>query len=156
MLAKCFTILANRFYKWYKCLRMLANTFANLTNVLRVKREHDACVTNLHNTYCGCFSLSYICQPLSSQLYSLSTFVLHSTKMSIRMLANLYKRLTTYKCLTNNKNACDWLQICCECLQIRCEYAFLANFRSMCLIFVSPQNRARVLTKAHDCLAIML
>ena len=80
--------------------------------------------------------------------YLLSTFVLHSTEMSIRMLANLYKRLTTTtNALPTIRMACDWLQICCEWLQIYCEYAFLANFRSMFLIFVTPQNRARMLTK---------
>ena len=74
-------------------IRILANTVANLTNVLRMKREHDARVTNLDNTH----------------------FVLHSTEMPIRMLANLYNRLTT---TTNTfptiRMACDWLQIYCE------------------------------------------
>ena len=41
----------------------------------------------------------------SSNLYSSSTFILHSTEMSIRMLANLYKGLaTTTNALTTNKN----------------------------------------------------
>ena len=123
---------------------------ANLTNVLRMKREHDAWVTNLHNTHCGCLSLSYICQPLSNQLiFPLSTYVLHSTEMSIRMLANLDKRLTTTtNALPTIRIACDCLQLCCEWLQICCEYAFLTNFRSIFLIFVTPQNRARIPTNA--------
>ena len=37
-------------------LRMLENTVANLTNLWRMKREHEALVTNLQNTHCGCFS----------------------------------------------------------------------------------------------------
>ena len=71
------------------------------------------------------------------------SLVLHSTEISIRMLANPYKRLTTTtNALPTIRMACDLLQICCEWLQICCEIAFLANFRSMFLIFVTPQNRA--------------
>ena len=44
----------------------VANAVANLKNVLRMKREDNAKVINLHNTLCGCFSLHYICQPLSN------------------------------------------------------------------------------------------
>ena len=32
-------------------IQMLANAVANLTNVLRMKREHEAYVANLHNTH---------------------------------------------------------------------------------------------------------
>ena len=48
---------------------MLANFVANLMNVLRMKQENDAWVANLHNIHvnCMCFSLSYICQPLSNE-----------------------------------------------------------------------------------------
>ena len=47
-------------------LQMLANAIVNLTNVLRMKGEHKTWITILHNTHCGCFSLSYICQALSN------------------------------------------------------------------------------------------
>ena len=87
MLEKCFTILANLVYKWYKCLsckwykclRVLANAVANHRNVLRMKREHKTWVTNLHNTHCGCFSLSYICQALCNKLifHQICTNCLH-------------------------------------------------------------------------------
>ena len=97
MLAKRFTILANLFYRCYKYLRMLANAVADLTNMLRMKLECKILASNLHNTYCGCFSLSYICQALSNN-FSKSTFALHSAEMSIRMQAKLYERHTiTYK-----------------------------------------------------------
>ena len=117
-----------------------------------MKREHDTWITNLHNTHCGCFSLPYICQP-QSNLYLLSTFVMHSTEMSIRMLTNLYKSLTT-----NNKNG---LRLVTNMLRMVtkltcCEYAILANLRCMFLIFLTPQNRTRMLSKAYECLAIML
>ena len=52
-------ILANLFYKCYKCLRLLANVVANLTNVLGMKRDCKTWVSDLHNTHCGYFSLSY-------------------------------------------------------------------------------------------------
>ena len=116
-----------------------------VANATRTRR------TNLYNTHCGSFSLSHICQPLSNQLIFLQIctdclhFVLHSTEMSIRMLANLYKRLTTTTdALPTIRMARDWLQICCERVQLCCEYAFLAYFMSMFL--VTPQNRARMLT----------
>ena len=83
--------------------------------------------------------------------------VLHSTEMSIRMLANLYKRLTTTtNALPTIRKAYDWLnmlQIVTNMLQI---YAFLANYRSLFLISVTPQNRARMLMIACECVAITL
>ena len=36
------------------------------------------------------------------------------------------------------------------------EYAFLANFRSMFLIFATPRERPRMLTNTYECLAITL
>ena len=77
------------------------NAVASLTNVSRMKQEHGANITNLHDTHCGYFSLSYICKHLSSKLIFLQictfcpSFILNSTKMSMRMIANLYKRLMT-------------------------------------------------------------
>ena len=78
MLANCFMILANLFYKWYKCLRMLANTIADLTNVLQMKREHDAWVTNCLIHIAG-VSLCLISASLQSAYFP----------------SNLYTRLTT-------------------------------------------------------------
>ena len=71
MLVKCFMVLANLSNKWNKCLGMLVNAVENLTNVLRMNLEHGTYVTNLHNTHCGYFSLSNVCQPLSIELISL-------------------------------------------------------------------------------------
>ena len=48
MLEECYKILANLFYECYTCLRMLTKAVANLTNALRMKRQHDACVAYLH------------------------------------------------------------------------------------------------------------
>ena len=56
MVAKYFMILANRFYKLYKCLSMHANAVANLTNVsdfdLFGRRLHGlkrTCISGSHN-----------------------------------------------------------------------------------------------------------
>ena len=68
MLTKYFTILANLFYKCYKCLRMLVNAVANLTNVLRMKRKCKTLLTCLHKTHSVYFSLSYICKALTNKL----------------------------------------------------------------------------------------
>ena len=59
-----------------------------------------------------------------------------------RMLANHYKRLTIAT------NGLPSIRMACDCLRICCEYAFFANFRSMFLIFVTPQNRARMLNES--------
>ena len=69
--------------------------------------------------------------------------------MSIRMKANLYKcHATTTNALPTIRMACDWLKYVSNSK----EYV-LVNFRSMFLIFVTPQNRAWMLTKAYECFA---
>ena len=110
MLSKCFTILANLFYKWYKCLGMLANGVANLTNVLRMKQEHGAYVTNLliHIADTSlCLKSASLC-PMS--LFSFKFVII------VHIRPELYKNVNTnaseslqasydhYKCLANNKN----------------------------------------------------
>ena len=127
---------------------MLVNVVAKLTNVLGMKLENDAWVNNFHNTHCCCFSLSYICQPLPNELIFIKcVLIVHIRPAFYRNVntnaSNLYKCLTTTtNALPTIRMACNWLQIRCEWLQIFCEFAFLANFRSMFLIFVKPQNRA--------------
>ena len=55
-------------------LKGFANFVVNLTNMWRMKREHDAWVFNLPNTHYECFSLSYIGQHLSTQLTFLQIY----------------------------------------------------------------------------------
>ena len=119
--------------------------------------------TNLHNTHCRCFSLSYICQPLLPRsLFSIKCVLIVHIRPAFHGNVNtnasesLQMSYDHYKCLANNNNGLRLVTVCCEWLQICFEYAFLANFRSMFLIFVKPQNRARMLTKAYECLAITL
>ena len=111
MLAKCFTILVNLFYKWYKYLRMLANAIANLTNVLRMKRVQGAWVTNLHNTHCECFSLSYICQPLSNQPIFLQICTRPAFYENVKLNAreSLQTSYDHYKCLANKKKGLQFV-----------------------------------------------
>ena len=89
---------------------MLTNVVANLTNVLRLKRENEAWVTYVHNTHCRCFSLSYICQPLSNELFSIK-FVLivhiHPAfygNVNTDASESLQMSYDHYKCLVNDKN----------------------------------------------------
>ena len=89
-------------------LRILTNAVANLTNVLRIKQQHDTCVAYLHIHIAG---LSFC--------YSLSTFFHYTTRISIRMQANLYKRLKI------TKNALLVIRMAWNCLRICCEYASL-------------------------------
>ena len=143
-------------------LRMLANTVANLTNVLQMKRENDGWVTNLHQTHWGvslCLISASLC-PISLFSFKFVLIVLFCPAFYGNVKTNASKSLQTsydqYKCLANNKNGLRMVTNMSEWLQICCEYAFLTNFRSMFLIFVTPQNRVRMLTKAYECLAITL
>ena len=113
MPAKCFTILANLFNKWYNCLRMLTNltnAVVNLTIVLRMKRENDAWVSNLHNTHCM-FSLCLISVSLCPiSLFSIK-FVLFVHirpafygNVNTNSSESLQMSYDHCKCLANNKN----------------------------------------------------
>ena len=99
--------------------------------------KHDAWVTNLHNSHCGCFPLFYIWQPLSNQLLFLQICT-HCTKAS--------NFTTTTNALPTIRMACDCLQIWCELLQICCEYAFLTNSRSILL----SQGEKKHITKGDS------
>ena len=109
----------NLFYEWYKCLGMLVNAIANLTNLLQMKQDHKTWLTNLHNTHCRFLFVLYLPGPVQlayfpSNLYSFSTFILHSTEMSIRMQMNLYEGLKiTTNALPSIRMACDCFRICC-------------------------------------------
>ena len=91
---------------------MLMNVVANLMNVLRMKQENDAWVANLHNihVHCMCFSLSYICQPLSNE------FIFHKICTLCPYLSCILRNVNTnaseslqisynhYKCIAYNKS----------------------------------------------------
>ena len=101
-------------------LQMLANAVADLTNMLRMKLECKIWPSNLHNTYCGCFNLSYICQALSNNFFK-STFALHSAEMSIRMQAKLNERHTiTYKRVPITTNVLLSIRMTYDCLRMCC------------------------------------
>ena len=100
---------------------MLTNVVANQTNVLRMKPENDALVANLH-IHCTCFSLSYICQPLSKEFISIK-FVLFvhicpAFYGNVNTNASEYLQMSYnhYKCRDNNKNGLrlvtNMLRIC--------------------------------------------
>ena len=67
----------------------------------------------------------------------LSVFLFYS----IRMLANICKRLT----ITANSLLLHVIRMACNCLRICCEYAFLTEFRNMLLIFAIPHERSECL-----------
>ena len=93
--------------------------------------------------YCRCFFLMFA-STCSISLFSfkfclLSAFLLYS----IRMLANLYKRLTI------TTNALLLIRMACNCFRICCAYAFLTEFRNMILIFA-------ILLERSECLRIRM
>ena len=89
---------------------MLANAVVNLTNVLRMKQEHQACVNNLHYTIVG-VSICLISLSLCPICLFSFNFVL-----IVRICPAFYGNVNTnaseclqmsydhYKCLANNKN----------------------------------------------------
>ena len=104
-----------------------ANAVANLTNVMRMKRENDTWVTNLHKFCIACVSLCLI----SASLCPMSLFSIKFVHIvNIRPASDgnvntnpsdsFQMSYDHYKCLANNTNGLR-LQICCEWLQICCE-----------------------------------
>ena len=144
ILSKCFKILANQFYEWYiyTCINAkeyLTNAVAKFTNALRMKHQHDACVLYAY-TVLPLFLFFLFASTCSISLFSfkislLSAFFLYS----IRMLENLYKRLTI------TTNALLLIRMACYCLRICCKYAFLTEFRNMFLIFAISLEQSECL-----------
>ena len=108
MLEECYKILANLLYDCYKCLRMLTNAVANLTNSLRMKKQHDACVAYLHihiATVSLCLLFAKLCPKFSIILL-----------LIVRILSLYFKNINTngseslqtscdhYKCVAIDKN----------------------------------------------------
>ena len=87
---------------------MLTNAVANLTNVLRMKRENVAWVTDLHNTHCMCFSFSDSLCPMS--LFSIKFVLIVHIRPAFYGNVNtndsesLQMSYDHYKCLANNKD----------------------------------------------------
>ena len=87
-------------------LRMLAKAVANLTNVLRMKREHETWVTKLHNV-----SLCLISdRPCPISVFSFKVVLIVHIRPAFygNVNTNASESLQTfydhYKCLAINKN----------------------------------------------------
>ena len=78
MLEKCFKILANP-------LRILTNAVANLTNVLRIKQQHDTCVAHWH---------IHITVFLFARLFPISLFPIILI-LIVRILSLYYENINT-------------------------------------------------------------
>ena len=111
-------------------MQMIANSVANLMNVARMKRGHKTweliCIIHIVGV-CHCLISARPCS-ISLLFFKFVLIVIIRRAlygMSIRMPANLYKRLTT------TTSALTFIRMACDCLRIYCEYAFLANFRSI-------------------------
>ena len=110
-------------------------------------KRHGDCNNNTTHAssmrlrYCRCFSFSCICQHLLNQLILIQILplIVRIPPYFLRMLANLYKRLTI------TTNALLLIRMACNCLRICCEYAFLTEFRNMILKFAIPLDRSECL-----------
>ena len=115
-----------------RILRMLANA-------LRMKRLHNAYTNPLPMFRCVTFTRQAI---LNSRFASFvmdsqefATFCLHFVWMNANKSLQMY--YDHYKCLAINKNI---LRLLTKMLRKQYECAFLANSRSMFLIFATPMN----------------
>ena len=133
ILAKCLTILANMFYKWYKCLRMLANCVANETRT----QKHGYIICIIHIVGVPLCLIS--ARPCRISLFSLKfILIIHIRSAFYRNVnTNTSKSLQTsydhYKCLAINKNG---LRLLTNMLWI----CFSSTFMTMFLIFARPQE----------------
>ena len=127
-----------------------------------MKGECKTGVSTLHNTHCGCFSLSYICQALSNQLIFLqNTNFPHSPCIlrrcqygSRRIFTNILRSLTnvlrsTTNVLSSIKMANDCSRICCFSYQYK---EHVSNLRKAPRMLT---NTPSMLTDTYECLAII-
>ena len=113
MLAKCFTILANPFYKWYKWLGMLANAYECRCESYEcnANETRKRCMVLICIVYIACVSLCLI----SASLCPMSLFSIKFV-LFVHICPALYGNVNSnaseslqmsynhYKCLANNKN----------------------------------------------------
>ena len=122
MLEQCFKILENLVYDCYKCLRMLTNAVANLTNMLRMKQQHDTCVAYLHIHIAGLsfFLLARLC-PISSFPIILILIVriisLYHENINMNASESLQTSYDHYKCVAIHQNG------------LRTTFEYVANMR---------------------------
>ena len=123
--------------------------------MLRKKQQHDICVAYLNRHIAGlsfCF--------LFARLFPISLFpiivilivrILHyTTRISILMLANLYKRLMI------TTNALPLIRMACELLPNMLRICVFTNFGNMFLKFAKPRERPRMYTNTNACKAITM
>ncbi len=135
-----------------RMLRMLTNALANLANACeRLTNETTTQrMRELHNPLPMFRFVTY--SPAAAESTSSSHLI---RKFSYTNASkSLQMSYDHYKCLAINKNG---LRLLTKMLRKQWEYAFLANFRSMFLIFATPMNdRECSLTNTYECLAITL
>ena len=116
------------------------------------QQQQDTCVAYLHIHIAGsvfCFLFARLC-PISLFPIILSAFFHYTTRISIRMLANLYKRLTI------TTNALPLIRMACELLPNMLRTCVFTCFRNMFLKFAKPLEQPRMHTKTIECKAITM
>ena len=101
-------------------------------------------------THCRvCFLFARLC-PISLFPIILSAFFHYTTRISIRMLANLYKRLTI------STNALPLMRMAWELLPNMLRICVFTSFRNMFLKFAKPREQPRMHTNTIECKAITM
>ena len=142
---------------------MLKNAYESLRMPLRILRT--CCERNNNSTH------AYICihvHPLPVYLfvfyllgpaqsaysplyqYSLSAFFHYTMRISIRMRAKLYKRLTI------TTNALPLIRMAYELLPNMLRICVFTNFMNLFLKFAKPRERPRMYTNTNECKAVTM
>ena len=102
-----------------------------------------------HCRVCLLFLFARLC-PISLFPIILFAFFHYTKRISIRMLANLYKRLTI------TTNALPLIRMACELLPNMLGICVFTSLRNMFLKFAKPREQPRMHTNTIECKAITM
>ena len=131
----------------------LRNAVANLTNVLRMKQQHDTCVAYLHIHIAGLSFVCYFLGPIS--LFPIILILI------VRILSLYYKNINTnashlYKRPTITTNALPLIRMACELLPNMLRICVFTNFMNLFLKFLKPREQPRMYTNTTQFKAITM
>ena len=113
-----------------------------------MKQQQDTCVAYLHIHIAGIF-LFLFARP-NQLIPQLSVFFHYTTRISIRMPANLYKRLTI------TTNALPLIRMACELLPDMLRICVFTNSMNLFLKIAKPRKWPLMYTYTNECKMITM
>ena len=155
MLEKYFKIIANLFYDCYKCLRMLTNPYElRCKSYERVANEtttrHMRIFAYTHCRSIFLFLFAGLCPISLFPIILMSAFFHYTTRISMHMLAKLYK------CLPITTNASPLIRKACELLPNMLRICIFTNFMNLFLEFAKSREWPRMYTNTKECQTITM